>query len=419
MRQAVLPIVMSIIIFLLLIGFVEIFSFKSLTASFTGIQGISRSVVYWLWWIVTIFTYSMTVAAMLNFRSWRSDHPTLLMFVMALFVVVMMPKLVLAIFHGIDDLRWVAQYFMKKNSNPELAGEGISRATFITRTGQVLAGFTFVSFLYGVTKGKFDFRVLSHKVPMAGLSSNLAGLKIVQISDAHLGSFNNAFEDVEKGIQMINALNPDLILFTGDLVNVESSEAEPWIPVFKKLKAKYGKFSILGNHDYADYGEMSDQERAASCIRLHEIHREMDLDLLLNENRILDINGEQLALIGVENWGKGFRQSGDLAKAMRGIEEVPARILLSHDPTHWEEQVLGKENIQLTLSGHTHGMQMGFEIPWLGVKFSPARLRYQRWGGLYSEGQQHLHVNRGFGFLAFPGRVGMPPEITLLELEQA
>jgi predicted MPP superfamily phosphohydrolase len=218
---------------------------------------------------------------------------------------------------------------------------------------------------------------------------------------------------------MVNDLKPDLIMFTGDLVNVEASEAEPWIPIFKELKAKHGKYSILGNHDYADYGDMTEEERETSRNRVKEIHGEMGFDLLLNDNRQLTINGERLDVIGVENWGKGFVQHGDLTVAMDGIDETLPNILLSHDPTHYEEQVLGKKNIDLTLSGHTHGMQIGIEIPWLGIKLSPARLRYKRWGGLYTDNQQHIHVNRGFGVLAFPGRVGMPPEITLLELTKA
>ncbi|MFM1932998.1 MAG: hypothetical protein RL226_2301 [Bacteroidota bacterium] len=409
---------MFIVIALAILGFVEIYSFKSITASFTGVQGLPRKTVYWLWWVLTIISYAGIIMASMNFRAWRSDHPTLLMAVIAFFFVLLMPKLVLSVFHVVDDLRWLVQYTLRKPSTDELGGNPISRATFITTTGQVLAGFTFVSFLYGVTKGKFDFRVLAHKVPINNLPDAFNGLKVVQISDAHLGSFNNAFDDVAKGIELINSLNPDVVLFTGDLVNVESSEAEPWIPVFKKLQAKIGVYSILGNHDYADYGDMTEEERNFSRRRIIEIHREMGMDILLNENRIIEKNGEKLALIGVENWGKGFKQQGDLSKAMQGVEGIAARILMSHDPTHWEEMVRGKEDIQLTLSGHTHGMQMGVEIPWLGLKLSPARFRYKYWGGLYTENTQHLHVNRGFGFLGFPGRVGMAPEITLLELQR-
>jgi predicted MPP superfamily phosphohydrolase len=363
---------------------------------------------------------------MLNFKQWRSEHPVLLMFSMAAFMVVGAPKLVLASFHLIDDLRLVVHWLGTKLITPgirgvatEDGGEKISRATFITRVGYIGAGLTFLGFLHGVTIGKYRFRILKHAVNMKGLHPAFNGFRVVQISDAHLGSFLSDREPIEKSIEMINALEPDLIVFTGDLVNVDSSEAEPWISTFQKLKAKHGKLSILGNHDYADYGVMSNEEREHSRRRIIEIHKEMGFDLLMNENRVIERDGAHFSVIGVENWGKGFKQKGDLAKALLGSETNHARILLSHDPTHWEEQVLGKERIQLTLSGHTHGMQMGIEIPSIGLKFSPARLRYRRWGGLYTEGEQHLHVNRGFGFIGFPGRVGMPPEITLLELQSA
>lgn len=409
------------IITIIILILIEIYAFKGIHVSLKEWNSIWRSVIYWFYWIATIFSFGLVVMAFMNFRAWRTEHPQWLAFAMAVFMVLWAPKLLLAIFHVLDDLRFGVQSLATafgKTSEPT-GGNPISRATFLTRIGQVTAGIVFAGFLYGVTLGKFAFRTIKHTVPFAGLPDGLQGLKVVQISDAHLGSFMDNFDDVSKGIEMINSLNPDLILFTGDLVNIESSEAEPWIPVFSKLKARFGKYSILGNHDYADYGNLTPEQREFSRKRLAEIHTEMGFDLLLNENRVLDINNEKLALIGVENWGKGFKQQGDLAKAMRGIEGVSNRILLSHDPTHWEEQVLGKEEIQLTLSGHTHGMQMGLEIPSIGLKLSPARLRYKRWGGLYTEEKQHLHVNRGFGFLGFPGRVGMAPEITFLELKQA
>jgi predicted MPP superfamily phosphohydrolase len=428
MRPNLLSAVIGIVIVIAVMLLIELYAFKSIAVSLDNAAPLTRKLVIWGYWLLTAATFTLSILAMVNFRQWRSDHPTLLMVSMAAFMVIGAPKLVLASFHLLDDLRlgfqWVGSKLMTSgvSASTDLTDTGtkISRSTFITRVGYVGAGLTFASFLYGVTLGKYKFRVLDHTVPLAKLPVGFAGWKVVQISDAHLGSFLNDREPIEKSIELINSLNPDLILFTGDLVNVEASEAEPWIDVFAKLKARHGKFSILGNHDYADYGAMTDEQRAASRKRIIEIHREMGFDLLMNENRILESNGDRMALVGVENWGKGFKQQGDLPKALRGTENIDCRILLSHDPTHWEEQVLGKEQgIQLTLSGHTHGMQMGIEIPAIGLKFSPARLRYRRWGGLYTEGSQHLHVNRGFGFIGFPGRVGMPPEITLLNLQQA
>ena len=428
MRPNLLSVVIGIFIVIAVMLLIELYAFKSIAVSLDNAAALTRKLVIWGYWLLTAGVFTLSILAMVNFREWRSDHPTLLMVSMAAFMVIGAPKLVLASFHLIDDLRLAVQWIGAKLMSPGVAGGSdladsgskISRSTFITQVGYVGAGLTFASFLYGVTLGKYKFRVIDHNVPLAKLPLGFAGWKVVQISDAHLGSFLDDREPIEKSIELINSLDPDLILFTGDLVNVEASEAEPWIDVFSKLKARHGKFSILGNHDYADYGAMSEEQREASRKRIVEIHREMGFDLLLNENRILEANGDRLAVVGVENWGKGFKQKGDLPKALRGTENLDCRILLSHDPTHWEEQVLGKEQgIQLTLSGHTHGMQMGIEIPAIGLKFSPARLRYRRWGGLYTEGNQHLHVNRGFGFIGFPGRVGMPPEITLLNLQQA
>ncbi|MFT7297167.1 MAG: putative MPP superfamily phosphohydrolase [Flavobacteriales bacterium] len=423
MRNSILNAALAMILFLFIMALVEIYAFKGIYTSTVQWNSIYRSIIHWGYWVLNILAFGLLILAMTNFRAWRGEHPNLLMFVMAIFFVLWVPKFVLALFHLIDDARWLFTWVGKslspKVEETEVIGNPISRTTFITSTGQILAGLALVSFLYGVTRGKFAFRVLEHQVAFKNLPSALQGLRVVQISDAHLGSFMDNFDPVKEAIQMVNDLKPDLIMFTGDLVNVEASEAEPWIPIFKELKAKHGKYSILGNHDYADYGDMTEEERETSRNRVKEIHGEMGFDLLLNDNRQLTINGERLDVIGVENWGKGFVQHGDLTKAMDGIDETLPNILLSHDPTHYEEQVLGKKNIDLTLSGHTHGMQIGIEIPWLGIKLSPARLRYKRWGGLYTDNQQHIHVNRGFGVLAFPGRVGMPPEITLLELTKA
>ena len=350
--------------------------------------------------------------------TWRVTHPKLLSVLSVSFFVVFVPKLTLAGFEVLELVRsgsaWGVNQ-LTQSSSP------VSRKTFLTQTGVALSGLTFLSFLYGVTWGKYAFRTERLSVPIKGLPRGLSGLKIVQISDAHLGSFANTPKPVLDALEGINALEPDLILFTGDLVNTHAEEAEAWIPAFKALEARYGKFSVMGNHDYADYGPFEDWEREASRERLKAIHAEMGFNLMLNTHERIEHNGSELVLLGVENWGSGFRKNGDLIKAMKGsgCDALPT-VLMSHDPTHWEEKVMhGKAPVELTLSGHTHGMQFGIEIPWLGVKWSPSKWRYRRWAGLYEEGGQYLHVNRGFGVLGFHGRVGMPPEITLMELVQA
>ena len=326
------------------------------------------------------------------------------------------PKLFLCGVEMLEGIRYWGQWAMTGSNHRA----DVPRRTFITVTGQAAAGLLFAAFANGMTRGRHGYHVRRHEVPMAGLPDRLDGLRIVQVSDAHLGSFLGQFEAVQPGLDMIRSLDPDILCFTGDLVNDHSDEAEPWIERFKALEGRYGKFSILGNHDYADYARRTDEEREVVRSRIRAIHEEMGFDLLLDEHRVLEINGEKLLLAGVQNWGRGFRQSGDLGKALQDSDTELPTVLLSHDPTHWEDRVMGgKAPVELTLSGHTHGMQMGLELPALGIKFSPSRLRYKRWGGLYTEGKQHLHVNRGFGMLGFPGRIGMPPEITELTLRKA
>ena len=346
--------------------------------------------------------------------TWRSTHPRLLSVMSISFFVMFIPKLVMAGFELLELFRSGGGILFNRMAG---SSRPISRESFLTQLGLGAAGLTFASFLYGVTWGKYAFRVEQIKVPIPNLPSAFNGFRMVQISDAHLGSFVDTPRPVLEALEGINALKPDVILFTGDLVNTHADEAEPWIEAFRGLHAPLGKFSIMGNHDYADYGPFEEFEREASRKRIKEIHAEM----LLNEHHHFEREGERIALIGVENWGKGFRRSGDLSAAMKGSDaEDLCAILMSHDPTHWEEEVMnGKAPIELTLSGHTHGMQFGIEIPWLGIKWSPSQWRYSRWAGLYEEASQLLHINRGFGVLGFHGRVGMPPEITVLEIEQA
>lgn len=370
------------------------------------------------WLVTSALVWIAFVVNGFMWPTWRVTHPEWVSALSVLFFVVAVPKIVLSGFEALELIRSGAAWGVNQATG---SSSPISRKSFITTAGLAVSGATFLSFLYGVTWGKYAYRTERVRVPISGLPQALSGLKIVQISDAHLGSFHNTPRPVLEALHGINALNPDLILFTGDLVNTHADEAEPWIEAFSKLQARLGKFSIMGNHDYADYGRFEEHEREASVARLQEIHSEMGFRLLLNEHVNIEEQGEKLVLLGVENWGSGFRKSGDLDLAMRGsgCEQLPT-VLMSHDPTHWEERVMdGKAPIELTLSGHTHGMQLGIEIPWLGVKWSPSKWRYRRWAGLYEEGGQYLHVNRGFGVLGFHGRVGMPPEITLLELVQA
>ncbi len=290
------------------------------------------------------------------------------------------------------------------------------RRGFIRTTGLVVAGIPFASMLYGITKGKYNFRVNKVKLSFDNLPKAFEGFKIVQISDIHSGSFDD-LEAIKDGIGLINQQEADVILFTGDLVNNDSREILPFIEDFKGLNASHGVFSILGNHDYGDYKQWnSEEEKIENMNLLYDFQKEMGFKLLNNENAIINRGEASIGIYGVENWGNPpFPQRGNLDKALAGNEAEPFKILMSHDPTHWDKKVIDHPtHFDLTLAGHTHGMQFGVEIP--GFKWSPIKYIYPQWAGLYKKKKQLLYVNRGFGFLGFPGRVGIWPEITLIEL---
>lgn len=283
--------------------------------------------------------------------------------------------------------------------------------------GIVIFGFSIITFLYGMLKGKYAYRVIKHELYFKDLPKTFDGFTITQISDIHAGSFTNA-KEVQKGIDMINAQKSDLFVFTGDLVNNKAEEIRPWIGHFSQIKAKFGQFSILGNHDYGDYVKWdNDLIKRGNLQQLKKYHEELGFRLLLDEHVELEKDGEKIILVGIENWGLGFGERGDLQKALENTSKEEFKILLSHDPSHWEAQV--KQNsskIHLTLSGHTHGMQFGIEA--FGIKWSPVKLRYKHWAGIKKENGRVLNVNRGFGFIGFSGRVGIWPEITVIALKK-
>nr|AOE05729.1 phosphoesterase [uncultured bacterium] len=295
-----------------------------------------------------------------------------------------------------------------------------SRRKFVSQIALGLAAIPFASILYGVIKGRYNFKVLKYTLSFDDLPEAFDGYKITQISDVHSGSFDNA-EKLDYAIDLINEQASDAILFTGDMVNNEAAEMEPWKDTFARLKARDGKFSVLGNHDYGDYIDWPTPEaKIANLDRLKEIQKEMEFKLLLNEHHYIEKDGQRLAIVGVENWGEGgFKKAGDLNKAISGLAQDDFKILMSHDPSHWEYEVKDHpEHFHLTLSGHTHGMQFGIEIPgWF--KWSPVKWRYKYWAGIYEDAKQYINVNRGFGYLAFPGRVGIWPEITVIELKKS
>ncbi|HLP54406.1 MAG TPA: metallophosphoesterase [Fluviicola sp.] len=293
----------------------------------------------------------------------------------------------------------------------------ITGSTLIQQIGWGISGAILIAILYGIFRGRWNWKTHTIQLDFEHLPEDLNGLRIVQISDIHVGSFFNQTHRVQKAIDQINELKPDYVLFTGDLVNNITAEMHGWESTFRQIEATKGKFSILGNHDYGDYvpweAELHKQENLKAII---EMHRSIGFTPLLNEQVKISEEGNGAYFVGVENWGKApFRQSGNLGKAMDAIPEEAFTLLMSHDPSHFDEQVIGT-GVDLTLSGHTHGMQFGIER--FGIKFSPVQFRYKKWAGLYQVGKQYLYVNRGFGYIGFPGRVGIYPEITLIELRK-
>lgn len=331
-------------------------------------------------------------------------------------------KLFLGLFVFVDDIQRFARWIIMKLSSPEIESseEGISRSKFIATTGLIVAAAPIVSLSWGIISGAHDYRVRRVKLPIKNLPKALEGLRIGQLSDIHSGSFWNKTA-VKGGVQMLVDEKVDLAFFTGDLVNNKASEMQEWGSVFAKVNAPLGVYSVFGNHDYGDYVQWESQaQKQKNLTDLATIHKNMGWNLLMNEHKQIRVDGEVLSVIGVENWGAKarFPKYGKLDLAMKDLPDSSVNLLLSHDPSHWQAEVLPKyKNIDLTLSGHTHGMQFGIDIP--GFKWSPVQYMYDEWAGLYQSGGQYLYVNRGFGYIGYPGRVGILPEISVITLERA
>lgn len=340
------------------------------------------------------------------------------MHVMALLLLFLLPKMLISIPLFVEDMfrftRWTSNKFIYKKIIKN------SRSSLLTRIVLIAAGLLTLSIIYGVFVGKYNFKVREETIVFKDLPSSFDGLKVLQISDLHVGSWDNK-EAIEKGIEMINAQEYDILLFTGDFVNTLASEADPWIEVLQKIKTpKYGKFAVLGNHDYGEYVKWdTEAAKEANFTAIKNNIEKSGFKLLLNENVVLQNNNDSIYLLGVENWGLNFKKAGDLKKTSENVPTDAFKIVMTHDPSHWDAEIVNhQQKYQLTLSGHTHGMQFGFDIPRV-LEWSPAEYIYPEWGGLYNKGHQYIYVNRGFGFHAYSGRVGIWPEITVLELKKS
>ncbi len=376
----------------------------------------------WSSWLNKVVKYTFFAFLLLSFMSvsmmyfFSSYQPRWLQGFWFSFVIInLITKIALSVFFIIDDIRRVSLFTrnkIQKTSKPE---NGIERSEFLVKAGLAFAAIPLTSLSWGMIAGPYRYKVFSENVKIPNLPKPFDGLKIVQISDIHSGSFYNK-EAVQKGVDLVMAQKADVIFFTGDLVNDRATEMEPYLKMFSEISAPMGVYSILGNHDYGDYAPWdSEEEKLENKKAIRELHDRLGWRLLLNEHVYLEKGKDKIGLIGVENWGAGFHQEGDLEKAYKGIE-APVKLLLSHDPTHFDEIVKKDfKDINIMFSGHTHGAQMGIETA--NFKWSPISLRYAKWAGLYEENGQYLYINRGFGFLGYAGRLGIMPEITVMKLQ--
>lgn len=340
------------------------------------------------------------------------------MHVMALLLLFLLPKILISIPLFVEDMfrftRWTSNKFIYKKIITN------SRSSLLTRIVLIAAGLLTLSIIYGVFVGKYNFKVREETIVFKDLPEGFDGLKVLQISDLHVGSWDNK-DAIEKGIEIINQQEYDILLFTGDFVNTLATEADPWIETLQKIKTpKYGKYAVLGNHDYGEYVKWdTEAAKEANFIAIKNNIEKSGFQLLLNENVVVKNNSDSIYLLGVENWGLNFKKAGDLKKTSENVPANAFKIVMTHDPSHWDAEIVNhQQKYQLTLSGHTHGMQFGFDIPKV-LEWSPAKYIYPEWGGLYNKGHQYIYVNRGFGFHAYSGRVGIWPEITVLELKKS
>jgi predicted MPP superfamily phosphohydrolase len=399
-----------ITLFLLFMIAMDLYALRGIQHLFSPGQNGSL-LFFYIYWGVTLLMFLALIRAGTQFQHMRDPSRFFgVMLIMGIFLMFYVPKIIFNATQLLGDLTGLVSGLFGGNA-------GIIRKWFLV-PGSILGILFFIAFGMGMAFGRTNVKVFRENILINHLPASFKELKIVQLSDIHLAGFYNHPGYIRRVVELVNDLEPDLILFTGDMVHNFAEETDPFVDILNGLKAPLGKFAILGNHDYGSYFQWrSKEEEAANLVRVKDQIRKCGFDLLLNEHRSISLNGDSIEIIGIENWGKPpFPQFGDLPKALKGTSDDRVKILLSHDPSHWDLQVLEKENIELTLSGHTHGMQFGIEIG--NFRWSPSKWTYKHWGGLYKENGQQLYVNRGLGYTGFPGRVGIRPEITLLTLKQ-
>jgi predicted MPP superfamily phosphohydrolase len=409
-----------VLCFILLL--VDFYCYKAILSVFKNWQKQTKKAFKIVWWTIN-FTLIVGVFAAINLNLFLSLRAVILVafFLLSVAKVCMLPFLL------IDDLRRsvlkLLKYSKKSNTTAEqnkIPGETISRSQFLVKAGLVTAAVPLSSLSWGIVSGAYDYQIKRVKLILPNLPKAFDGIKLAQISDIHSGSFYNKIA-VKGGVDMLMSEKPDLVFFTGDLVNNVTREVKDYQDIFAKVKAPLGVYSVLGNHDYGDYhfGRTSSPAKTKNLQDMIATHKIMGYDLLINEHRRIKVNGEEIGILGIENWGMGrFPKYGKMDLATQNTDDLPVKLLLSHDPSHWRGEVLEKYNdIDAMFSGHTHGMQFGVRLK--EFQWSPVQYIYKEWAGLYQVKQQQLYVNVGYGFLGYPGRVGIVPEITIFELKRA
>ncbi|WP_298116636.1 metallophosphoesterase [Flavobacterium sp.] len=400
------------IILFVIIAIIEIYAFQAVK-TFTKVRWVQLSYI-----VISVAAVAFIFYGFSKFDRSVGQTP-LFMMTIGVLLLVLVPKLLITFIMLLEDILRLMigtkNYFANYDNDTFLP----ERRKFVSQVALGIAAVPFLSLIYGMTIGKYNYKVLRQTLFFDDLPDAFDGFKITQISDIHSGSFDNP-EKISYAVDLINQQESDLLLFTGDIVNTHATEMHPWIDTFKKIKNhEFGKYSILGNHDYGEYVEWKSEEAKNKNFEdIKDLHQQIDFKLMLNENTKIKKGNDEIALVGVENWGVKFKKVGDLNKASENLSKEDFKILMSHDPSHWDAEVKEHpKHFHLTLSGHTHGFQFGIEIPGI-IKWSPVEYVYKQWAGLYENVGKYIYVNRGFGFHAYPGRVGIMPEITVIELKK-
>jgi predicted MPP superfamily phosphohydrolase len=408
-----------VLILSLLIG-MEYYMFQCLKLIFPPKDGARFSVFLISYLVFSIGLYVVFFSYRLF--GMHGQHKVFFEAIVTMLLMMIVAKLIVFIFMFVGDIvRMIRAAISQVSLSPEVVAKeaGMTRSSFLAKVAISTAAIPFFSILYGVVVNAYNYQYRKLTIKFPNLPEEFDGFRLVQISDIHSGSFTRT-EPLIHAVEAINKMDADIILFTGDLVNNEADEMIPYKEIFSRLRSKHGVLSTTGNHDYGDYSHWPTPEaKKENFKRFMNTHKEMGWDLLMNENRILERNGQKIAIIGIENWGQAlhFPKYGRLDVAYKGTENIPFKILMSHDPSHWDAQVRPEyPAIDLALAGHTHGFQFGIENKY--IKWSPSEWVYKQWAGLYQEGKQYIYVNRGFGFLGYPGRVGILPEVTEITLRK-